>query len=545
LCANSSQLDDGDAEGGVPGWALIVLLDDEREARALSRFLGALRDPTSPVDADLLVPPVRGLAFFADESRQRDIDAWWSEYVSRSATPVFLLMDVAGLEGWVGEVDGDVYVGLSDRERMSVYTGLSAPPRGRIHPLLCDGPLELAAAVIHDLSNGRRRRGALFDSADALRVAALSPRFPRRGSLEGTSDRSRPGLLQDPWEEALWSEKEAASAGDSRSDARGSLVPSAPSRLRHDAPATEEPASASPSSSARGSALTALQLSARSAGRWVLQRLRHAAERPRPDAEVARQLAARGPTIVVIGSRKGGVGKTSFAAGISVTAGGILDQIGHRACIVDANIANPDAWGELHLPRGAATVREVTTALLSNREPPPPVHAATAGLACYPEVREPTEYSRTAVRVLADFLRRRYTFIVVDMSNRLPDPTAGPEAAVAAYWLEVADVLILPTTSARADFNGALDYLDIAELPPTLVPYIVPDDRRLRDNPTTLEYLRAIRRKAHGVVAIPDEANLVRLAGMEGVPVEQLSARLRLAYRLLTEAIADVPRRRR
>jgi hypothetical protein len=125
----------------------------------------------------------------------------------------------------------------------------------------------------------------------------------------------------------------------------------------------------------------------------------------------------------------------------------------------------------------------------------------------------------------------------------VPDPTAGPEAAVAAYWLEVADVLVLPTTSARADFNGALDYLEVAGLPPTLVPYIVSVERRLRDNPTTVEYLAAIRRGANRIVEVPDEANAVRLAAMEGVPAQQLSPRLGLAYRELTEAIAGMPRR--
>jgi len=107
----------------------------------------------------------------------------------------------------------------------------------------------------------------------------------------------------------------------------------------------------------------------------------------------------------------------------------------------------------------------------------------------------------------------------------------------------VADILVLPTTSARADFNGALDYLDVGGLPPTVVAYIVPRPRRLRENPTTLEYVRAIRRRAISLVEIPDDADAVRLAGMEGVPVEQISPPLRLAYRELTETIAVMPRR--
>src|ERR1035438_5778491 len=89
----------------------------------------------------------------------------------------------------------------------------------------------------------------------------------------------------------------------------------------------------------------------------------------------------------------------------------------------------------MNLPPEAATVRDTVAALLSNRDTPPPVHATTPALACYPEVRDATEYSRTAIRRLAEHLRRRYTLIVIDMSNRLPDPTAGPEAGVAAHWL--------------------------------------------------------------------------------------------------------------
>lgn len=266
---------------------------------------------------------------------------------------------------------------------------------------------------------------------------------------------------------------------------------------------------------------------------------------PMPDRQLADMLLKRGPTIVVMGSRKGGVGKTSYAAGVSIIGGTVLDQVGHKACIVDANIANPDAWGQMNLREGAATVRECVAALTANREPPPPVHASTPALACYPESREPTEYSKTDIRRFADYLRRRYTLIVVDMSNRLPDPMAGPEAAAAAYWLEHGDVLVLPTTSAKADFNGVLDYLDVRDLPPTIVPYIVPTSKQLRDNRVTQEYLRVIRERVQQIIDIPDDANVVRLAGMEGVPVEQLSPPLRLAYRELTEAVALTPPRAR
>ncbi len=540
MCADSLHLTMmPEAHSGEGPWALLVLLDDEREARALSRFLEGLRDPDSVAAADILVPPVRGIDFFADDSRQHDLDVWWSRHVPRSATPVYLLLDVTGLEEWLAAVDGDVYVGVADAHRMAAYATFPSPRRSRVHPFLCDGPLDLAAVVMHDLSPACGSEATLFGSANALRAAALSRRFPLRSIGASASDFPAGSVSNPSFAKPPRDVEAPGSASDQRQDEPG---PAARPNLSDEQLPGRGPI-VSASASAPGSARLPSQLSTRRAAHWVRRLLGREEYRPRPDAELAHQLAARGPTIVVTGSRKGGVGKTSFAAGISVTAGGILDQIGHRACIVDANIANPDAWGELHLPDGAATVRELIAALLANREPPPPVHAAIPGLACYPEVREPTEYSRTAIRALADYLRRRYTFTVVDMSNRLPDPTAGPEAAVAAYWLEAADVLVLPTTSARADFNGALDYLEIAGLPPTLVPYIVAADRRLRDNPTTLEYLKAIRRRAHSVVEIADEANVVRLAGMEGVPAEHLSVRLRLGYRRLTEAIADMPRR--
>ena len=128
------------------------------------------------------------------------------------------------------------------------------------------------------------------------------------------------------------------------------------------------------------------------------------------------------------------------------------------------------------------------------------------------------EYSRTEIQRLAAHLRSRYAFVVVDMSNRLPDPTAGPEAAVAAFWLEEADALVLPTGSSRQDFNGVLDYLDVPNLPPTVVPYIASSARRNRRHPMTRQYLDTIGPRVHAIVEIPDEADSVRFAGMEGAP---------------------------
>jgi MinD-like ATPase involved in chromosome partitioning or flagellar assembly len=507
------------------GCAFIVLLDDDADALALSRLLERTCRQQEGVPALFKVPAVRGLAFFADAASQRELDAWWSQEVPRSAHPVYLVMDADGLEEWMQGLDGTFYVGVRDAARLAVYQA-----DRRVRPFEWTGPLDFAVALMHDHSGARGGDHIIFDRADALRIAALSGRLPLQPEAEPSAAVPRQTARPDPHRPKAPQVRSAPSSTLPQAGplSRAVLSQTGPAPGRDEAATFQRP-----SGGRHRLSTAALSTVFRSRRRF----------RPRPDADVAHQLAGRGTTLVVIGSRKGGVGKTSFAAGIAIVAGTVLDQIGHMACIVDANIANPDAWGQMNLPAGAATVRATLAALLGNREPPPPVHAATPALACYPEVREAIEYSRTAIRRLAEHLRRRYTLIVVDMSNRLPDPTAGPEAAVAAFWLEVADVLVLPTTSARADFNGALDYLEVGDLPPTVVAYIVPSLRRLRENPATLEYVRAVRGRAESLVEVPDEANAVRLAGMEGVPVEQLSARLHLAYRELTEVIAAMPRR--
>jgi len=203
-----------------------------------------------------------------------------------------------------------------------------------------------------------------------------------------------------------------------------------------------------------------------------------------------------------------------------------------------------DAWGQLNLPGGVATVRDVVAALTSNREPPKPVFASTPALACYPESREGSDYSRTDIVRLAQFLRGEFSFVVIDLSNRLPDPMAGPEAAVAAFWLEQADCLVLPTASSKQDFNGALDYLELRDLPPAIVAYIAPTSKRTREHPLTKRYLAAIAQRAQCVVSLPDEADRVRYAGMQGIPVQQVSSALGHAYRALVQAVATTPAHR-
>jgi MinD-like ATPase involved in chromosome partitioning or flagellar assembly len=505
-------------------FAFISLLRDQVEARELALRLEGVARSFAVTRSLFLVPDVRGLDFFAGKRSQPALDRWWGRNVPPSAVPVYLLRHEDGLASWLGGLDG-VFLVAATGAAAAAYPSSSvvdadpdtAPAALANAAILRFGvPANPSHPSLADVFDGRDAGIDAEARPDSVTRWAGRPELPSLMRIDGSGDHSQASPaepLPDPFE---------LLAADSASRER--QAPSLNAIL----------AKGSPRSTA-----TALSR-ARSRLPLKISRRQRLGE---TNAALAALLVQRAPTVVVIGSRKGGVGKTSHAAGMAITAGAILDSVGHRAAIVDANIANPDAWGQLNLPASAATVRDVAAALGSGKEPPLPVHSATPALACYPERREGVEYSRTDIRRLAAHLRARFAFVVVDMSNRLPDPTAGPEATVASYWLEEADALVLPTATSLQDFNGVLDYLDVPDLPPTVVPYIVSSARRNRRHPTTLKYLVSIAARVDALVQIPDEADNVRLAVMQGAPVQDVSPRMGLAYRRLTEAVARLPMR--
>ncbi len=500
----------------LTGFAFISLLRDELEARGLAGLLESIARPEAGVTSVFLVPEVRGRDFFAATARQAEVDRWWGRHVPPTSVPVYLLCHEDGLADWLRGLDG-VFMVAAARDRAREYAQWAVVDAGP-----AEAPLALAAAAVDRFGapDGPPHPSSanIFDRRDARLVAELRsdarpapgarPEFPPLLHVDGVRIATTVSS-PDPLDLLI--------AESARAEAE---LPPREFRLSADKPA--------PIGSRLRTRLPSLM---RRQGRPGLA-----------DADLAALLVARTPTLVVIGSRKGGVGKTSHAAGIAIAAGAVLDTVGHRVAIVDANVANPDAWGQLNLPSVAATVRDVATALINGADPPPPIHAITPALACYPERRDGVEYSRAEIQRLATYLRTRYAFTVVDMSNRLPDPTGGPEAAVASFWLEEADALVLPTGSSRQDFNGVLDYLDIPNLPPTVVPFIVSSARRNRRHPMTRQYLDTIAPRVDAMVEIPDEADSVRFAGLEGAAVQDVSPRMRAAYRELTAAVAKLPK---
>jgi MinD-like ATPase involved in chromosome partitioning or flagellar assembly len=505
------------------GLAFISLLRDEVEAQALAHQLERVSRPSARTPMVFLVPGVRGLDFFASAASQPAVDRWWASHVPPSAMPVYLLRHEHGLAEWLRGLDGVFMVAAhqSVAAAYSSWTVIDADHESAPSALanaaigLFGMPPEPVQPSVADIFD-RTAAPMIAAATSASRAGYGRPRLPTLLRIDGAEE-SEPGgasvAAPDPFD--------LLAAESARSEAQS------PSMGSHSDGGLRRP---------------------RSAAAGIRSRLPLLARRSKPgmtDAALAALLVNRAPTLVVLGSRKGGVGKTSHAAGIAIAAGGVLDSVGHQAALVDANIANPDAWGQLSLPAHAATVRDVAAALGNGTEPPLPIHGATPALACYPERRDGAEYSRTDIRRLAAHLRARYTFIVVDMSNRLPDPTGGPEATVAAYWLEEADALVLPTATSRQDFNGVLDYLDVSDLPPTVVPCIMSSARRNRRHPMTRQYLDSITARVQRLIELPDEADSVRLASMEGAAVQDLSPRMRRAYRDLTEAVARLPARGR
>jgi len=484
--------------------AIVVLLDEDADAEALARMLGDLS--ADEAHTVVCLPPVRGMAFFADATVQRQLDAWWAARIPTAAIPVFVVDHHPDLAQWLGGLDASCYVGVRSEADASAYQGTEA------HVVVIRSPLDYAAALMNDLVES-----GVYGQTEAHRMRSLAASIPDRGGpgldMVPRVGQVGAGIGPDPFDLLI-----AMSAPDRNiaSPSRRTVTPDG-----GDAPASVR----------RGLRLPA----------WTRRVASLAKRDDVADRELATALVTRGSTIVAVGSRKGGVGKTSHAAGVAIVAGAALDSVGRCAAIVDANIANPDAWGQLNLPPEAATVRDVIAALAVNREPPRPVHASTPALACFPESREASEYSRTEIGMIVAHLRARYPLIVVDMSNRLPDPTAGPEAAAAAFWLEHADVLVLPSAASKQDFNGVLDYLEVRDIPPAIVASLVPRTRRNREHPLAKRYMAAIAQRAYRVVDIPDEAERVRYAGMEGVPVETVSGALKAAYRELAEAIAAAP----
>lgn len=136
---------------------MTVLLSDVEDAQRLAAALDDARRPDSPL-AVIAVPPVRGLAFFADADRQAKLDLWWANAIPQGIVPVYLLMHESGVADWLPGLDGRFIVAVSDVADAVSYQELD-------NVTVAGGPslLDLALATI-----------AHFEASPMFRVDAAA-----------------------------------------------------------------------------------------------------------------------------------------------------------------------------------------------------------------------------------------------------------------------------------------------------------------------------------------------------------------------------------
>ncbi|MHB8507141.1 MAG: hypothetical protein ACYDGR_00640 [Candidatus Dormibacteria bacterium] len=491
---------------------LLPGVDGERAGRVLA---DALRQPAAELAA-VFLPGVRGKQFFdCPPEVSARLDAEWATRVGRDSTPVFVAFDEPGLEEWIPGLDGLAFVGVADLAAGRRYRPLGP----QVHAVASLDPVVIAEYAIQSM---------------LVQSGGSAPHF--RDDLE----------FSDWWVDSV-SRPEVAPLPSTSGDPAPAHLAVPDSGFAHLARAVMPPAN--PSETLAAPTVD----SPGTAGGGFLKKLALRTSRRDPmPADLAPSLLACAPLVVVVASRKGGVGKTASSAGIAVVAGMAMDATGAKAALVDANVGNPAAWGDLNVPDQAATVRACVGRLNANLEPPLPAYANTPGLACYREDRHHSEgYAADEIARFCDYLCRRHSVVVVDMPNRLPGVQSA-EAEVAMHWLALADVLVLPTDAGPEGVIGVGEYLDeverLSDAPglsraiPTVVAFLAPQSRAVRNNPRLAEELSKLEDRAGSVVWVPRDEKAV-LALWTERSITQVSPRLRDAYIRLTGAVVDAVRR--
>lgn len=170
-----------DAQAGVTAYAMTVLVPDVEEAQRLAGALDDVRCPDGPL-AVIAVPPVRGLAFFADTERQAKLDRWWAHAIPAGSVPIHLLLHEEGVPDWLPGLDGRFVVGISapgDAARYAGMESVTVAGGDTLLDLALAAVAQFAAAVIfrEDAADRleRRLRRPAADTASRFRRARIRP----------------------------------------------------------------------------------------------------------------------------------------------------------------------------------------------------------------------------------------------------------------------------------------------------------------------------------------------------------------------------------
>jgi cellulose biosynthesis protein BcsQ len=482
-------------------YAFLSLLPDPASARAIGMLQASL-DPAA--ESPVVAAPVRGLLFFSARGAvARELDGWWERHVPEDARPVLLVMDEPGLEAHLGGLDSDVVVGVAGEAESARYAR-----HQHAHVVVTTDPVAVAEHAIDAFPCFRSR--AHESPAEAppgvLFMPRLQPRAPARVAPPPPPEQALTSGLPDPFTEL------------------STVGPLPPPQRRPDE------LSRATLFADRHTGLSAAEPGLRwgFVGRMLVRR--HRIVIPREIGDLV--LGLHPPPLVVVPARKGGVGKTVTAGAVAQVIGYALGDTTGSAAIVDQNIGNPDQWGRLDIPATAGTVRQLMAALSSGLElPPTPAWAKTPALGVYPEDRAAADaYPPGLIQRFVHHLRERHVFLVVDLPNRLPDYTTA-EAAICAAYLELADLVILPTTDDPSALLGVLEYLETPSMRGKLVmvSYIVSTDREVRSHHVVTDLLDEIGKRVVAIEMVP-RSEKATLAIVKGVSILDISPRLRDAY---------------
>lgn len=258
-------------------------------------------------------------------------------------------------------------------------------------------------------------------------------------------------------------------------------------------------------------------------GRAVVRRLRPNWAHPAPAVTgatddmragtVGQRLMRAHSTVLLSCSPKGGVAKTNDVIGVSELAAQAVEAFGTAAGLLDMNLVNPDIQEALNLDDDAATVRDLALALGSGVAPPPGASPTGSNLQVYVGGREPEGYSRGEIDRLAGYTSARWALTAVDLANCLPDLAGSDAAAVLAYWLRYAHVLMVPVDPTPVAFRRAADLLDavreqvdaggIDRMPGIVMPMLVRADGEALRDPQIGEMFQSFRERGVRLVVVP------------------------------------------
>jgi cellulose biosynthesis protein BcsQ len=509
------------------GYVFIVLFAGDDGLR-VQQMLRLAINPVGQGNVTIELPPSRGAEFLSTRGAPGvALDEWWQHTVPAGALAIYLALEEEGLSDWIPGTAGAWFVGVADPASGRRFLEVS----DQVFPVITLDP-EVVAEQAMQAVGGHGEREPLFHPSFPYRHDPIPWPHSIPRAREHATALHEPSVVEytasvppRPWQPISYE-----------------IAPVEPPGVYESAPVPTHVPAATGTGQALLGAVARVQAGSTRLRGIVGRTSKPGGETP---TTLGQMVNANRPIVAGFASRKGGVGKTTLAAATAATIGEALDGLPDTAALVDGNITNPDSWA-LNPAPGSATVRTLVSRLSQGLDPPAEEYASTPRLAIYPESRNSEElYTQAEVDLVAEYLRRRHSFIAVDLPNALPSLTSGGPGAVAAAWLVHCDVIVLPFNADPRARQGLIEYMDMLggdrelEGKPVLAPYIVSANRSISSDPAVQADIDQVRRKGAVIAEIPDDQNAL-LALLRDLPINQASPRLRAAYLRMTQTLVEI-----